>query len=198
MKKISLTLLTLFVFVTAISAQSRYKHVPRVQVDANRVEKTNIKMKKVETVSFHSVTNEVVVEENNASVSKDEEVLAVNEVASASDEELVLVKKQPRSQILHKKSMKANKKVDLNFFTNKIKENSKLLKVQDAAKTNGALPIILLIVFYVLAVVFTVLCILFLLGSGYNFTLFLVFLILALVFALAASVLLTLIKIGVL
>ena len=114
MKKISLTLLTLFVFVTAISAQSRYKHVPRVQVDANRVEKTNVKMKKVETVSFHSVTNEVVVEENNASVSKDEEVLAVNEVASASDEELVLVKKQPRSQILHKKSMKANKKVDLN------------------------------------------------------------------------------------
>jgi hypothetical protein len=94
--------------------------------------------------------------------------------------------------------MKANKKVDLNFFTNKIKENSKLLKVQDAAKTNGALPIILLIVFYVLAVVFTVLCIVFLLGSGYNFTLFLVFLILAIVFALAASVLLTLIKIGVL
>lgn len=197
LKKISTTLFVLVLALTTAAAQGRYKHLPRVKVDVNRTEKSIVEKKTKNVEVNQTTTANLVVEESPSNEIASSTITENVEVASANTDEIMVVQEKSKTSIKQKKAVKAKKKVDIQFFTQQIKEKSKLLDVKDTEKTNANIPLILLIVFYILAVIFTVLCIVFLLGSGYNFTLFLVFLILALVFALAASVLLTLMKIGV-
>lgn len=84
----------------------------------------------------------------------------------------------------------------MRFQINTLRNHNSLLKVKDVKKTALELWVILLIVFYILGLAFTILCVLALLLWA-NYTMFIVFLVLALVFSLAGSIMLTLGQLGV-
>lgn len=206
MKKVLPTTKQLTILVLAIlmgtgltMAQSRYKHVPRIKVDVKHQQDNKISNKKKDKINFSPVATE-----NNLDVASNENVnltpVEGTEVASTSNETVVVA--TPKTKTTIAKSPKITKqkpKAKFDLFGDHFNMKSKLLKVKSVDKAQGTVGIILLISFYVLAILFTILCIVFLFDTvnPAAWTLFLVFLILAIVFALAGSVMLTLLKLGV-
>ncbi len=193
-KKISTTIFAICLVFTVASAQARYKHVPRVKVDINRTEQAIEKQEKKNPSLPANITTGYMsadMEKTNPSVDE-------TTVASSSPEEVIVPNTPVKTVVKEVKTTHANKKTDRQLFTQKVKEDSKWLKVKEAKKTHANVPLILLIIFYVLAFIFILIAIIMLLSTTfYDFTLFLVFLILGITFALAASILLTLMKLGV-
>ena len=92
--------------------------------------------------------------------------------------------------------MHSEKTPSLSFSANLFKERARLYQVKEVEKTAIEVWVLLLIIFYILGVVFTILCILALLVWN-NATLFILFLIFAILFSTAGSIMLTLGQMGV-
>lgn len=195
-KQMTILILAFIMGSGLVMAQSRYKHVPRVKVDIKHTsEKRTPKTDKINFTEV-AVQNQVEVSEN---MNVNQVPVEVTEVASTSNESVVLASPKTKKSVTKTPQVtevKAKKKFDM--FGDHFNFKAKLLKVKSVEKTQGTVGIILLIAFYVLSILFTVLCIVFLLDPNpASFTLFLVFLILAIVFAIAGSIMLTLLKLGV-
>lgn len=87
-------------------------------------------------------------------------------------------------------------KLPFTFSGSILTSHTPLFKVKEVEKTAMELWVILLIIFYVLGFIFTIICLLAILLWN-NFTLFIVFLILAVLFSAAGSLMLTLGQMGV-
>lgn len=195
--KVSMLVLILILGSGLTMAQSRYKHVPRVKVDVKHKQNA-VTQKQSNKVDFHSV-NETHMEANSETAEVIPAVVEETEVATVTEDPVIANNpvKQIRT-VKPVKELKEKRKGSLDLFGDHFNIKSKLLKVKSVDKTQGTVGIILLIAFYVLSILFTVLCIVFLLDPNPgSFTLFLVFLILAIVFAIAGSIMLTLLKLGV-
>lgn len=196
-RRISVMVLAIIICSGLVNAQSRYKHVPRVKVDVKHKKETTINQP--ETVNFQELNMSAPVENSTNMVSSENPVEET--IVASTIEEPVLATHKTKNSGLTKapvKQVKEKRKGNFDLFGDHFNIKSKLLKVKSVEKAQGTVGVILLISFYVLAILFTVLCIVFLLDvNPGSFTLFLVFLILAIVFALAGSIMLTLLKLGV-
>lgn len=162
-KRTVLVLMTLLVMLPALTAQSRYRHVPRVKVDKTRaIEKPLEK------------TQVIIDIEPETIIANEVEPITLTEVATTTSNEVVIVKERDHTTIpFHsiKKSQKANK----DAFTERVKQESKLLQVKDVKKTNLIGFILWFIIVLALAVVLVVLA--FILLGALAFSLWYIFLI---------------------
>lgn len=124
LKKYSIIILLLFIISPIANAQSRYKH-PRVKVDKVYTEEKPVSSRKNEVI-IPLETKIVPVVENNS--------IEPTGVATITSEEIVLNdEKKSTTKIpqVEKKVKKANK----DAFTQKVKQESKLMEVKDVKKT---------------------------------------------------------------
>jgi len=183
---------------TFLQAQSRYKHLPRVKVDKgyNKAHRQNKEEK------FTTILPEIIYEPVASINSTEENISEQIVVASAENNRLELKYSAKESKVTVKeKSIKKLKKgFNIDYFTEQLKTKVELYKVKHIGKTNANTPLILMIVFYIVGVILVVLALLMLYGlfPGVSLTTFFIILILGILFSVAASVLLTLIKLGVL
>jgi len=193
MKKNYLILILLFVATTSVNlvAQKRSK-LPRIKVKAETQSQT-------ESNRNTSPLFNNQIEERTVSQSFIEPIQEANtEIVSISHEEERNYQTRPTIVFQKQKNSISDSQElpDMRFQINTLRNHNLLLKVKDVKKTALELWVILLIVFYILGLAFTILCVLALLLWA-NYTMFIVFLVLALVFSLAGSIMLTLGQLGV-
>ena len=186
MKNYGLALIAMMLMLTTANAQARYKHVPRVKIDAKTMEKLTIPEKKAVSTTTAAYLN---VEENNVVATESTVNVENTTVASTSEEVVVINKTTP--VVKHNKVIKNNKKANISPFTKKVKESSKLMDVKDVKKSAMAKWVLYMIICLIAALIFTILFVIF----GYAvfiYALYLVFLILALIAWVGAGLFLTL------
>ncbi|MBE2246238.1 MAG: hypothetical protein IAE67_03175 [Candidatus Competibacteraceae bacterium] len=193
MKKNYLILILLFVATTSVNlvAQKRSK-LPRIKVKAETQSQT-------ESNRNISPLFNNPIEERTVSQSFIEPIQEANtEIVSINHEEERNYQTRPTIVFQKQKNSISDSQElpDMRFQINTLRNHNSLLKVKDVKKTALELWVILLIVFYILGLAFTILCVLALLLWA-NYTMFIVFLVLALVFSLAGSIMLTLGQLGV-
>ncbi len=190
--------LLLFVFSGGafVNAQKRCK-LPRVIVEAPvKKQDKNAYSYPIINESKSSVISPVTNHFQEEMVEADQSTLAelpiiqqqaeVDEIAHSSG--LVITKQKIPNAYEEKSSF--------TFSSSLLKSHTTLFKVKKVEKTAMELWVILLIIFYALGLIFTIVCILAILLWN-NFTLFIVFLILAVLFSAAGSLMLTLGQMGV-
>jgi hypothetical protein len=123
LKRTVLVLMTLLVILPALTAQGRYRHVPRVKVDKIKVVENLVAPPQVKI----EIEPEIILTE-------EVEAIALTEVATAISNDAVIVKEKCHSPIQFQ-SVKKNQKVNHDAFTEKLKQESKLFQVKDAKKT---------------------------------------------------------------
>lgn len=195
-KPILIILLVFLAGGTLLNAQKRSK-LPRatVVVPVQKQEKCHKQnpFKKEATASVTPVTTYIQEE----SLIADEHAVAVNTTHENQSGFTGMVQ-QTRSAVVNEKLQSTfSEKSSFTFSGSLLTSHTSLFKVKEVKKTALEVWVILLIVFYVLGLIFTVLCILATI-SWENFTLFIVFLILAVLFSSAGSLMLTLGQMGVL
>jgi ABC-type multidrug transport system fused ATPase/permease subunit len=200
LKHFGLALIAMTLMLTAANAQARYKHVPRVKVD--KMERAKITGTK--KTSTKTTTQYINIEENKAVASDVPATVNATEnteVASSS-EEVVVVNKKTKSIVKHNKvvKVKKNKKANTDSFTNKVKENSKLMDIKDVKKSALAKWVIIMIILFAVGLLFLILAFVFLYAGILTYaTLFLyyIFLIIGLLCIAGGGVVLTLGLMGV-
>lgn len=122
-KKMVLVLMTLIVMLPLLTAQSRYRHVPRVKVNKIKV------MEKPVIISqpYIAIEPEIIVAD-------EVELIALTEVTTATLTDVVIDREMHRSPIQFH-TVKKNQKVNHDAFTEKLKQESKLFQVKDVKKT---------------------------------------------------------------
>ncbi len=189
LKNYGLALLAMMLMLTAANAQSRYKHVPRVKVDRKYTEKVTVKEKKSANTTTTAFIN---VEENNTVATETPVVTSTeNTTVASTTEDVVIVNNKTNNVVKHNKVVKNNKKADRDAFTNKVKDNSKLLDVKDVQKTAMEKWVLIMIILYAVGIVFLILAFVFLYAI-FSAALYYVFLIIGLLCLLAASIILPL------
>jgi hypothetical protein len=169
-----------------LQAQSRYKHLPRVKIKKTAVESIS------KEIDQPIMVNSEVKSENIV-------VTGSTEITNVADAEVKTTfgEKTIASTPAKKRSVQVQVKKDVRpTFSFIPMTHKKLFKPETTNKANVSIALILLIVFYILAAIFTILCVL-AIYLWANFSMFIVFLILAIVFGLAGSVLSLLLKFGV-
>jgi hypothetical protein len=188
LKKFGLALVAMTLMLTAANAQARYKHVPRVKID---------KTPAVATVQEQKATNTTTTQIMNVSetnVATNEAITPAienNSTVASSTEEVVIADFKTKTVVQHNKIVKNNKKADQNVFTNKVKNNSKLMDVKDVKKTNLERWLLIFIILMAVGIVFLILAFVFLFAL-YSLALYYVFLIIAVLCLIAAGVILPL------
>jgi membrane-bound ClpP family serine protease len=173
LKRCSIILFMLLIISPLANAQSRYKH-PRVKVDKVRTEEKPVNIHKNEVIIPLEIENEPVVETN---------VIEPTEVATVSSKDIVVKNQKKSSHFpkLEKKIKKANKDV----FTQKVKDESRLMEVKDVKKTALIGYLLWFIIVLILGIALFVLAFVFLGIIAYSlYYVFLVFGIVGLAIAL--------------
>lgn len=192
LKKFGLAVVAMTLMLTAANAQQRYKHVPRVKIKKHEVavvesEQTNT-----------TTTSQMMVAEEKSTPVVNETVSTVSETAPvvASTENNVIAETKTKSVVHHNKVEKVNKRASKESFTNKVKDNSKLMDVKDAKKSNMERWVLIMIILLAAALIFTILALIFLFAT-YIYALYLVFIIIAGLCWIGAGVVLLLGLLGV-
>ncbi len=162
-KRTVLVLMTILVMLPVLTAQSRYRHVPRVKVD--------------KTKSFEKpiITNKATIDlEPEILVTEEVKPNTLTEVATTSTSDVVISKEKISTPIKFH-SVKKNQKANKDAFTERVKQEGKLLQVKDVKKTNLIGFILWFIIVLALAVVLVVLA--FILLGALAFSLWYIFLI---------------------
>lgn len=187
-RKYGLALLAMMVMLTAATAQSRYKHVPRVKVDKKYSKVTNTETKVAPTTTASYVN----VEETNTVAETPVVNASENTTVASNTEEVVVVNHKTKAVVKHK-MVKTNKKANHDAFTKKGKDNSKLMDVKDVKKASMEKWVLIMIILYAAGILFLILAFVFLYtlyASGVG--LYYAFLIIGLLCLLAASIILPL------
>lgn len=191
-----LLLLALFSGGALVNAQKRSK-LPRISVEAP-----------VKKQDKNMYSNPALKESNSSVISPvtthfQEEKLEADQLTVA--EVSILQQQADVNETVHSCKMVVTKpkmhsvnaeKSPYTFSGSILKSHTSLFKVKEVEKTAMELWVILLIIFYVLGFIFTIICLLAILLWN-NYTLFIVFLILAVLFSAAGSLMLTLGQMGV-
>jgi hypothetical protein len=191
MKISNLLFIVLMLLTVSFTYAQQRSKLPRVKVKAQKVETDKQSLTLIKdnaTITAFETSDEA----NELTAFNNEYVNAERSVANADPVEKRYVVKINENN----KNSSSHNLFDFQKALSK-KIASPLLKIKSVEKTSAELWAILMISFYVLSVIFLVLMLLFLLGSTPNFTLFLVFLVLSAVFASAASLMLSLGRMGV-
>lgn len=177
-KRTVLVLMTLLVMLPVLTAQSRYRHVPRVKVD------------KIRVIEKPVITNKSTIDlEPEIMVAEKVEPITLTEVATLSTNDVVIAKEKsfvPMKFHSVKKDQKANK----DAFTEKVKQESKLLQVKDVKKTTLIGFLLWFVIVVILAVVLLALA--FILLGALAFSFWYILLIIGAVVLVVAIVLLIL------
>jgi len=176
-------LITFAASVNPLSAQKRYKHVPRVKVD-----KTYNKEVKEQSATSTPVTQEIIVSEN----------ISAPETQTVAEESYVVEKTKEVKPVHVKKKSVVTKPVakksflqkDIERYTEKLKTNSKLFNVKDVEKTKIIGFIIWFIVVIILAAI--LLAVAFVLLGAISYSLWYIFLVVGAVALVIAIILLIL------
>ena len=187
-KNYGLALIAMTLMLTAANAQSRYKTHPRVKIGKNETQKVDINQEKTTPVT--TTAQFIQVEENNAVAVENSTPATENVTVASTSQEVVVVNHKTTSVVKHPEMIKAKKKADKQAFTDKVKNNSKLLDVKDVKKTNMETWLLIMIILYAAGLVFIIL------GVVFTFTLFgplgLIFYIIGALCLIAASIVLIL------
>ncbi|MCX7744134.1 MAG: hypothetical protein N2167_06170 [Flavobacteriales bacterium] len=182
-----------------INAQKRSK-LPRITVEAP-LKKNQIKR----WSKNNSVKEELFISASPITNSLQEEPREYEMEDLLVSAEQLLHKSQTISPIIHTRkssvrlemvNVNNNNSTSFKFSGESLKSHTLLFKVKDVKKTSMEVWVILLIIFYIVGLIFTVLCVLSIITWN-NLTLFIVFLILAILFSAAGSLMLTLGQMGV-
>lgn len=204
MKNLFAAFFLLLTAIPVLTAQQRYKHVPRVKVKNHQnVNKVNSEvLPSVNTVTIASYQPEIHTVNNpflcptgvvESTIPADDKTL----VASSSSDTEIKTNRNKHIEI-KTKHHKTHSSKKASWFIDQITKNSHLLKVKEIDKTNISVPLLLMIIFYILGAILLLLAvILFYAMPGFTLLAFLILLIAGAVFLIAASVMLTLFKIGV-
>lgn len=163
-KNYGLALIAMTLMLTAANAQSRYKHVPRVKVDGKKIEKVTMPEEVVVTPTTAAVMN---VNESNVVAIEPSSNVENTTVASVS-EDVVVLNHKSNSVVNHDKVVKNNKKANRDTFTNNAKEKSRLMDVKDVKKSNMEKWVLYMIICLIVALIFTILAIVFLYSLSYS------------------------------
>jgi len=123
LKKCSFVLLLLLIVSPIANAQSRYKH-PRVKVDKVYTEDKPVKVDRNEVIIPLEIEHEPVVVTN---------IVEPTEVATTTSKEIVVANEKKSTSHLPKVEKKI-KKANKDAFTQKVKDESKLMEVKDVKK----------------------------------------------------------------
>lgn len=179
-----------------VNAQKRSK-LPRTTVEAPmKKQKKNILSQPVFKESTASVISPVTIHFQEETLEADQSTVA--EVPILEQQSEIGKMTHTANMVVTKQKMYnvGEKKMSFTFSGSSLKSHTTLFKVKEVEKTAMELWVILLIIFYVLGFIFTIICLLAILLWN-NFTLFIVFLILAVLFSAAGSLMLTLGQMGV-
>jgi hypothetical protein len=191
-KKFTTTFLAFLLLIGIASAQSRYKHLPRVKIEPKQTVKTSKQDKLTnQPATIHFIT-EVEESAPTINISTADE----NEVATASAETVTTTSKKHTTKINRQHPIKTTRKVNMQSFTEKIKANGKLLDIKDLQKTNMETILLVMILLYIVGGVMLIIGLVLLLAT-YNFTTGLVLLLIGSGLLLAASTILTLYRLGI-
>lgn len=131
-KKWGLVLLTLLITLPMVHAQSRYRHVPRVKVDA----KQTIKSTNPEVILNQQALTPIIMQENEVvAIKANEDIAPENVTASGSNSEVTSVSSKKSGLIKYKPIIKSKTKVKTETYGDKVKSESRFLDVKDAQKT---------------------------------------------------------------
>lgn len=192
---ITLVLLLLITGGTWVNAQKRSK-LPRVTVESpvkkqEKILSLNPVLDKKNLSTLTSLTTYFQEEESEA------DQITLAEVPIEFHEEIAEITQSSSLGAKHRQIQGVNLAKSPYVFSGSIlKSHTTLYKVKEVEKTAMELWVILLIIFYALGLIFTIICVLAILLWN-NFTLFIVFLILAVLFSAAGSLMLTLGQMGV-
>ncbi len=158
-KNYALALLALTFMLTAANAQSRYKHVPRVKVEGKKTEKMATKEKATVTPAATTTTAEYINVDENKAVATVPTTSSDNTSVASTSENVVVVDHKTTTSA--NKVVKNNKKADKGSFTQKLKENTKLMDVKEVKKSNLERWLLIFIILISAAVLFLILAIVF-------------------------------------
>ncbi len=201
MKNKSLIFLCLIILFSGFFVQAQRKSkLPRVTVKANHVKPShqNQAQGAVHNLTSHTFLGTEVEKKEEYSIVLSELAEVPHHVNRVSKE--ISYVNYVAKPILNKTNRtilnNSKKRIPYSFSGSILKTHARLFHVKEVEKTAIEVSVLLLILFYILGVVFTVLCILALLLWN-NATMFIVFLILAILFSTAGSIILTLWQMGV-
>src|SRR5688500_18974155 len=157
LKKFGLALVAMTLMLTAANAQQRYKHMPRVKIDKNRVETVSTNETKATSTTTAQMSN---IEENVAMNEATTPVIENNSTV-ASTENVVVIETKTKSVVKHSKVVKEKRNADKNVFTKTVKENSKLMDVKDVKKSNMETWLMIFIILLAVGMLFIILAIVF-------------------------------------
>jgi hypothetical protein len=178
------------------NAQQRYKHVPRVKVKANKKEIVSYNKTEKEAVTATFIAEENQLVDNKAG----EPIIEpdVNIEVSSSPVVVPIHTNQKKSSKVPFKTKKVAQKASSRFFTEKLKENSRLLSIKEVDKTNMSGGLIAMIILYAVGGLLVLLAVLFFyILPGFSLIAFLIMIIIGAVLLAAASVMLALWRAGV-
>lgn len=167
------------------SAQVRYRHVPRVKVDGQKSAKRTVREEKIVSSTTSIFENEEAADMKTA---YEPQVNIENTSIVSTSDEILVADIKTTSVVKHKGALKNNKKSGRDLFTQKVKENSKLMDVKDVKKTNMEKWLICMIILYAFGLIFMIVAFIFLAYSYFYLTLSYVFIIIGAVCLLAASI----------
>lgn len=159
LKKTGLVLMTMLIMLPIANAQVRYKHVPRVKVDAR---KTEVPIAVEKAVTPPTATASYSNTESKIDIIAQEELAIENTSVSLNTKEIIINKKKTQNVMKHSPIAITKIKSKNQPFGDQIKKESKVFNVSDVKKTSGALSyllwffivLLLCIAFFVLAFIF--------------------------------------------
>jgi len=153
LKKFGLAVVATTLMLTAANAQQRYKHVPRVKIKKQEVAVVENEQ------TYTTTTSQMMVAEEKTTPVVNESVATVSETAPvvASTENNVVAVTKTKSVVSHNKVEKLNHKASKESFTNKVKDNSKLMDVKDVKKSNMEKWLLIMIILLAVGLVFLIL-----------------------------------------
>lgn len=157
LKKFGLAMVAMTLMLTAANAQQRYKHMPRVKIDKNRVETVSTNQTKATSTTTAQMSN---IEENVAANEASTPIVDNNSTV-ASTENVVVLETKTTSVVNHHKVVKQERNADKNVFTKSVKENSKLMDVKDVKKSNMETWLMIFIILLAVGMLFIILAIVF-------------------------------------
>ena len=152
-KNYGLALVAMTLMLTAVNAQARYKHVPRVKVDTQKTEKSALPQEK----AANTIAAAFINVEENTPVATETVANIENTTVASTTEDVVTVNNKTKSVVKHHKVVKNNKKVHSDGFTKNVKKNSKVMEVKDVKKSALARWILYMIICLAAALLFTIL-----------------------------------------
>jgi len=178
LKYTGLSMIIMFCAIISLTAQARYKHIPRVRIEKKNVTPIPVDNKK---------TNELIpVTENK------EEAENINPASTevANVEETPILNTERKSIKLNNEVIDKKHAINKNRFSEQVKKKSKLMDVKEVEKAQLAGYLRLFIILLVVALVFIIMAVLFNVLLGYLF--WYIFMILGAIALIAALLILIL------